>query len=126
MICATAPGGRSRSTARAGAPSIDRRLNLAARGSQALPEPKPGGSLGETPAFFNLDHQGWILVRAFLIAALRPGVPCPILVAKGEQGAGKSTACRIISALIDPRTGALRGGRRSRGPPIFRSPATGT
>ncbi len=36
-------------------------------------------------------------------------MPCPILVAKGEQGAGKTTACRIISALIDPRTGALRG-----------------
>jgi len=30
-------------------------------------------------------------------------------VAKGEQGAGKSTACRVITALIDPRTGALRG-----------------
>jgi len=36
-------------------------------------------------------------------------MPCPILVAKGEQGAGKTTACRIISALIDPRTGSLRG-----------------
>jgi hypothetical protein len=34
---------------------------------------------------------------------------CPILVAKGEQGAGKSTACRVISSLIDPRTSALRG-----------------
>jgi len=29
--------------------------------------------------------------------------------AKGGHGAGKTTACRIISALIDPRTGALRG-----------------
>ena len=28
---------------------------------------------------------------------------------KGEQGAGKSTACRVISSLIDPRTSALRG-----------------
>jgi hypothetical protein len=36
-------------------------------------------------------------------------MPCPILIAKGEQGAGKTTACRIISALIDPRTGSLRG-----------------
>ena len=42
-------------------------------------------------------------------AALRPGFPLPILVAKGEQGAGKSTACRVISSLIDPRTSALRG-----------------
>ena len=79
------------------------------RGSQPLPEPGPGGSLEELRSFFNVDHHGWILIRAFLVAALRPGFPLPILVAKGEQGAGKSTACRVISSLIDPRTSALRG-----------------
>ncbi len=79
------------------------------RGSQPLPAPERGGSLDELRRFLNVDHQGWTLIKAFLVAALRPGVPCPILVAKGEQGAGKTTACRIISALIDPRTGSLRG-----------------
>jgi hypothetical protein len=79
------------------------------RGSRPLPAPERGGSLDELRRFLNVDHQGWTLIKAFLVAALRPGVPCPILVAKGEQGAGKTTACRIISALIDPRTGALRG-----------------
>ena len=80
-----------------------------ARGSQSLPEPARGGSLDELRPFLNVDHQGWTLIRAFLVAALRPGVPCPILVVKGEQGAGKTTACRMISALIDPRTGSTRG-----------------
>ncbi len=79
------------------------------RGSQPLPAPERGGGLEELRRFLNVDHQGWILIKAFLVATLRPSVPCPILVAKGEQGAGKTTACRIISALIDPRTGALRG-----------------
>ena len=79
------------------------------RGSQPLPEPERRGSLEELRPFFNIDHCGWILIRAFLVAALRPGFPLPILVAKGEQGAGKSTACRVISSLIDPRTSALRG-----------------
>src|SRR5277367_2888089 len=79
------------------------------RGSGPLPAPERGGSLDELRRFLNVDHQGWTLIRAFLVAALRPSVPCPILVAKGEQGAGKTTACRIISALIDPRTAALRG-----------------
>jgi hypothetical protein len=79
------------------------------RGSQPLPEPERGGSLDDLRPFFNVDHHGWILIRAFLVAALRPGFPLPILVAKGEQGAGKSTACRVISSLIDPRTSALRG-----------------
>ena len=79
------------------------------RGSQPLPEPERGGSLEELRSFFSVDHHGWTLIRAFLVAALRPGLPCPILVAKGEQGAGKSTGCRVISSLIDPRTAALRG-----------------
>ena len=79
------------------------------RGSQPLPAPERGGSLEELRGFLNVDHQGWTLIKAFLVAALRPSVPCPIFVAKGEQGAGKTTACRIISSLIDPRTGALRG-----------------
>ncbi len=80
-----------------------------ARGSQPLPEPERGGSLDELRPFFNVAHHGWILIRAFLVAALRPGFPLPILVATGEQGSGKSTACRVISSLIDPRTSALRG-----------------
>ncbi len=79
------------------------------RGSQPLPAPERGGGIDELRRFLNVDHQGWTLIKAFLVAALRPRVPCPILVAKGEQGAGKTTACRIISALIDPRTGSLRG-----------------
>ena len=79
------------------------------RGAQPLPEPEHGGSLDELRPFFNVDHDGWILIRAFLVAALRPGFPLPIMVAKGEQGSGKSTACRVISSLIDPRTSALRG-----------------
>jgi hypothetical protein len=77
-----------------------------------LPEPQRGGSLEELRSFFNVDNEGWVLIRAFLVSALRPALPCPILVAKGEQGSGKSTACRVISSLIDPRTSALRGAPR--------------
>ena len=79
------------------------------RGSQPLPEPQPGGSLDELRPFLNIDEFAWTLIRGFLVAALRPDVPCPVLVVKGDQGAGKSTACRAISRLIDPRSSALRG-----------------
>ena len=44
------------------------------------------GSLDELRRFLNVDHQGWTLIKAFLVAALRPSVPYPILLAKGEQG----------------------------------------
>jgi hypothetical protein len=82
------------------------------RGSQPLPEPQHGGNLNDLRRCLNVDDDGWTLIRAFLVSALRPALPCPILVAKGEQGAGKSTACRVISSLIDPRTSALRGAPR--------------
>ena len=110
---ATRPGARSRSIARAGASSIVQRPSFAAHeAASRLPEPERGGSLEELRSFLNVDNDGWILITAFLVSALRPGLPCPILVAKGEQGAGKSTACRVISSLIDPRTSALRGAPR--------------
>ncbi len=83
-----------------------------ARGSQPLPVPAPGGSIEELRPFLNVDHDGWVLIKAFLAAALKPAMPYPILVAKGEQGAGKSTGCRVITSLIDPRTSALRGAPR--------------
>ena len=78
------------------------------RGSQRLPEPERRGSLEELPLL--QCRSSWLDInQSFLVAAPRPGFPLPILVAKGEQGAGKSTACRMISSLIDPRTSALRG-----------------
>jgi hypothetical protein len=45
------------------------------RGSQPLPEPERGGSLEELHPFFNVAHDDWILIRAFPVAALRPGLP---------------------------------------------------
>jgi hypothetical protein len=66
------------------------------RGSQTLPVPERDRDLEELRRFLNVDHQGWTLIKAFLVAALRPATPCPILIAKGEQGAGKTTVCRIV------------------------------
>src|ERR1700719_4134611 len=45
------------------------------RGSRPLPEPERGGGLDELRRFLNVDHQGWALIKAFLVAALRPRVP---------------------------------------------------
>src|SRR5208282_3057378 len=44
------------------------------RGSQPLPEPRRGGSLDELRGFLNIDSDGWTLIKAFLVSALRPGL----------------------------------------------------
>jgi hypothetical protein len=55
------------------------------RGSRPLPEPERGGNLEELKGFLNVDYEGWTLIKAFLVSALRPALPYPILIVKGEQ-----------------------------------------
>jgi hypothetical protein len=79
------------------------------RGMLALPEPERGGSLNELRPLVNLKHDTqWVLAVAWLVAAVRPGRPFPILAVNGEQGSAKSTLCRMLRALIDPNHAPLR------------------
>jgi hypothetical protein len=80
-----------------------------ARGMLPLPAPVAGGSLSELRPLVNLpDDQQWVLFGAWLVAALRPGRPFPVLCVNGEQGSAKSTLCRMCRALIDPNVAPLR------------------
>jgi hypothetical protein len=45
---------------------------------------------------------------SWLVAALNPSGPYPILILQGEQGTGKSTVARVLRSLVDPSTAALR------------------
>ncbi|MEP7247767.1 MAG: hypothetical protein ABI885_29345 [Gammaproteobacteria bacterium] len=54
-----------------------------------------------------------MLVVAFILAALRPTGPYPLLVFVGQQGTAKSTATRLIKALIDPSSAPLRSAPRN-------------
>jgi hypothetical protein len=47
-------------------------------------------------------------LRGWLVAALRPRGPYPLLAVHGEQGAAKSAFCRLVRNLIDANTAALR------------------
>ena len=44
----------------------------------------------------------------WLVAALRPVGPFPLLSLQGEQGTGKSTVAKLVRQLIDPSTVPLR------------------
>jgi hypothetical protein len=79
------------------------------KGMLPLPEPAPGGSLAALRPFVNLaSDEDWRLLVSWLLAALRPVGPYPVLVIYGEQGSAKSSLVRILRALVDPNTAALR------------------
>jgi hypothetical protein len=77
-------------------------------GLRDLPCPKPGGSLDSLKRFLNLIEDDFILLIAWVTAALRSTGPYPILVLLGEQGATKSTASRVARRLVDPHVSLLR------------------
>lgn len=81
------------------------------RGLLALPIPEPGGDVAELRRFINLPegHEtAWRLLVAWLLAAMRPSGPYPVLILHGETGTAKSTTTRVLRALIDPSMTALR------------------
>lgn len=75
-----------------------------------LPEPEHGGSLEDLRRFLraNVDEEAFVAMVAWLLGALRPRGPYPVLLLEGEQGAGKSTLSRMLRALVDPHKAALR------------------
>jgi hypothetical protein len=82
---------------------------LRKRGMLALPKPERGGNLDELLKLVNLPAgPSRQLFLAWLVAAMRPGLPFPLLIAKGEQGSAKSTLCKMARSIIDPNFAALR------------------
>jgi hypothetical protein len=79
------------------------------KGLLRLPEPVRGGQLDELRQYINLDPAHWPLVVGWLIASLFPNGPFPVCCLHGDQGAAKSTAARVLRALIDPSKAPLRG-----------------
>jgi hypothetical protein len=78
-------------------------------GSVELPLPERGGSTDELKPFLNVRHvRDFVLVVAWTLAALIDRGPYPVLAFSGEQGVAKSTASKILRALIDPNTAPLR------------------
>lgn len=83
------------------------------RGMEPLPMPVRGGSLDVLRPFLNVgsDDAGvsaWRLIIAWLVAALRPIGPYPVLSLTGEQGTAKTTLARLLRALIDPNRAPVR------------------
>lgn len=85
------------------------------RGTAPLPYPITGGSLNELPAFVNVSEEHVPLLVGFTICALNPRGPYPVLVMRGEQGSAKTSAGRVLKALVDPSTSPVRSVPRDPG-----------
>ena len=75
------------------------------KGLSPLPIPQHGRPLRETlPEFLRIDikSDGYKLLVAWLVAALRGLKPFPILAMDGEPGATQSAACTFLRRLLDP------------------------
>ncbi len=72
-------------------------------GVLALPTPEKGGSVDLLRRFFGRGGEdAFMLITAWLVSALHPKGPYPVLALDGEQGSGKTTLCRMLRALVDP------------------------
>ncbi len=74
-----------------------------------LPEPEAGGMIEELRDFLNVrSNDDFMLVVAWLVAALWERGPYPVLVLNGEHGTGKSVFSRLIRSLVDPSAAPIR------------------
>jgi hypothetical protein len=81
------------------------------RSSSMLRVPRPirEGHINALKPFVNVrSDNDFVLVVAWILAALRHTGPYPVMVITGEQGSAKSTFCKFIKKLIDPHKAALR------------------
>ena len=85
-------------------PVVFRRTNAMA----AMPAPAETGDLEPLRKLLNVSEDNWPLLVGWAVAGLLPWLPHPVLLLAGEQGTAKSTAGRILTALIDPSGAQLR------------------
>ncbi len=84
------------------------------RSKTMLPMPKPvaptnDDSIESLKPFLNVrSHEDFQLAVAWILSALNPNGPFPILTLYGEQGSAKSTTTRVLRELTDPSSSPLR------------------
>lgn len=74
-------------------------------GMRAIPLPDLEGSIEDLRNWINCQSENdWMLCLSWIMAALCPEGPYPILVLSGPPGAAKSTTAKVIRSLVDPST----------------------
>lgn len=82
---------------------------IRSKGMLALPCPKTGGTINDLRSFVNLtDEDHWKLLVSWLVGALQPRGPFPLLILEGSHGSAKSTCSKMLLSLIDPNKAPIR------------------
>jgi hypothetical protein len=82
----------------------------------SMPAPKSDGSadaLERLRGALNLSGADWLRCLTWLVSALSPNGPYPMLVLRGPSGCGKSVAGRVLRGLVDPSSAPFAGMPRS-------------
>jgi hypothetical protein len=90
--------------------SIDCPIRFRRSGAmRPLPLPERGGSLSGLRDLVNVgSDDDFRLVVGWLVGALRPTGPYPLLALHGEQGSAKTSTARMLRALVDPNASPVR------------------
>ena len=83
-------------------PAIFRRYNHQQPQDEPVEGVGPAGVLEVLRHLSLATEDDCILFTVWLVAGFVPGIPHPIVIFHGEQGAGKTSNCRVGNALIDP------------------------
>lgn len=68
-----------------------------------LSAPQPGGDFNWIRPLLNVEEEeDWVMLISWLVSAMFPLGPFPILILQGEQGSSKSTTTRMLRSVIDP------------------------
>lgn len=87
---------------------------IRSRGMLPLPQPIRGGTVETLREILHVSSEAdYRLIVGWQLGALSPRGPYPPLALAGEQGAGKSTAARLVRRLIDPHVAELRAEPRT-------------
>jgi hypothetical protein len=74
-----------------------------------LPVPIAGGSIKALAQYVNLEtSDDFVIVVSWLLAALCPRGPYPILCVSGEHGSAKTFSFRVLKDLVDPNVSPIR------------------
>ena len=80
---------------------------------RALPAPESGELIESLRGFLNVATDAdFEVIVGWLVGALRPKGPFPVLILNGEQGSAKSTTARVLRDLTDPNAAPIRAAPR--------------